>query len=356
MSSIKDVAKLAGVSYTTVSHVINATRFVHPETEKKVRDAIAQCGFTPSQAARSLRCGKSRTIGIIDATPADLFFMETLRHAQRLFDEEGYTLYYSFSETYDVPWDEYIASKGESCAHISSNNAKEREYIDQMVARDVEAIIINPITPDDELTESIASTNLPFVLFQRSVPESRGYGVVSDDFSGGNQAISYLVSLGHRKIAVVHGCAYESNAAFKRHDGILHALRDAEISIPEAYCEYTSYLPEEAYAATCRLLALAEPPTAIFYYSDIMAYAGIRAIKDQGLDVPRDISVIGYDNIQMSDYFVPRVTTINQDKKQLGELLARTTLECIESGAPAAPRMLPVSLVVRESCASPRPK
>lgn len=348
VSSIKDVAKLAGVSYTTVSHVINGTRRVHPDTEKRVREAIEQSGFTPSCAARALRCGKSRSIGIIDSAPSDLFFMEVMHYTQRVFDDEGYNLYYSFSETHENEFDVY----GEDSPGFQYNCRKEIEYIEQMVKRDVEAIIINPISSDSDISAAIASANVPFIMFQRSFPGLAVSSVVSDDYAGGYRAIDYLVSLGHRKIAVVHGCGYESHTLQKRHEGVRAAMRAHCIELPENYCIGTSFLPEEAYAATLRLLEIPQRPSAIFYFSDIMAFAGVRAAHDRGLRVPADISIIGYDDIHLCNYMVPRLTTINQDKRQLGTQLARTTLACIEQGRGGlSPEPLAVTLVERESCA-----
>ena len=349
MSSIKDVAERAGVSYTTVSHVINGTRTVSPETTERVKSAIAEIGYVPSFTARSLRKGRTKTIGVIDAATLDLFFTEVMRTAQLILEESGYSLYFSFC---DFPHEDCSAQQ-EWFAK------KELEYLDQLIARDVDAIIINPINNDRVLEEYLSRVSIPVVLFQRKLQGQKNYPVLSDDYAGGYQAAKHLTGLGHRDIAVIYGYSYLSHAVTMRKKGFDEALREAGIALPESSWIDGRYDAETSYEKSRTLLTSSNPPTAIFYYSDTMAIAGLRAAADLGVRVPRDLSIVGYDDIQFSRFSVPRLTTVRQDSRVMGKFIGEKVMELIadnpddpELKGPAwKEELLPVTLKVRESTA-----
>lgn len=349
MHSIKDVAAHAGVSYTTVSHVINGTRFVKPETAEKVKAAIAKLGYVPSQTARNLRRGETKTVGVIDAVTLDLFFTEVMRTAQLVLEKAGYSLYFSFS---DFPH--------EDCTdHQEWFAKKELEYLDQLIARDVDAIIINPINQDHVLEEYLHHVAIPVVLFQRKLPGPMNYPILSDEYNGGYLTARLLIESGHRNIAVVYGYSYASHAVANRRRGFEEAMKEAGIAIPESNWLDGYYDAETSYERTIRFLRASDRPTAIFYYSDTMAMAGLRAAADLGISVPDELSVIGYDDIMFSQFTIPRLTTVRQDSRKMGRFIGEKTIGLItnnpddqgEKGAAWKEELLPVSLEIRESTA-----
>ncbi len=352
MPGIKDVAELAGVSYTTVSHVINGTRFVKSETAEKVRKAISELGYVLNQTARNLRRGETRTVGVIDAVTLDLFFTEVMRTTQLVLEQSGYSLYFSFC---DFPHEE-CNDQQEWFAR------KELEYLDQLIARDVDAIIINPINTDHILEEYFRNVSIPVILFQRKLRGPANYPVMSDDFTGGYLAARHFIELGHRNLAVVYGYSYASNAVARRKLGFEAAMKEAGLSVTGSRWLDGHYDAESGYEKTMELLQSPDRPTGVFYYSDTMAIAGLRAAADCGISVPEELSIIGYDDILLSRFSIPRLTTVKQDSRVMGRFIGEKAISLI-SGNPADPEhrgpawqeeLLPVSLEVRESTARPR--
>lgn len=341
MPSIKDVAKLAGVSYTTVSHVINNTRTVKKETREKVLQAIKDSGYRVNQTARNLKTGKSFTIGIIDANSSDLFFLEVMRAAQTVLDSAGYTLLYSFSEP----------CVDEECELQDWLAQKELDYLDQFISKDVDAIILNPVNRDEILEEYFTNVNIPTILFQRDLKGPNNYPILSDDYRGGYEAIKHFIELGHRDMCVIYGFSYESHSVHKRICGIKDALKEYSIDFNESNFIDGKYDCETAYNETKKLLQREQTPTAIFYYSDVMAFGGMRAAADCGVKVPEELSIIGYDDIHISRYTVPRLTTIRQDSNELGIYIGTKLLEILKDNTDKSVSLnpFPVTLKLRES-------
>ncbi len=344
MPSIKDVAELAGVSYTTVSHVINNTRRVKDETREKVKKAIVECGYRPNQTARNLKKGKTFTIAVIDANSSDIYFLEVMRAAQIILEKAGYTLLFSFS---DSPDDE-CNDKQEWFAQ------KELDYLEQFICRDVDAIILNPINSDETLEDFFKDVTIPTLLFQRQLPGPNNFAILSDDYRGGYDAVKHLIDLGHTRLAVVYGFSYVSHSVFKRKTGIIDAASENSIIIPDVNWVDGKYDSETSYEETTKLLNSDNPPTAIFYYSDVMAIAGLRAAADLGLSIPKDLSIIGYDDINICKYTIPRLTTIRQDSHDMGFYIGQKTLDLInrDHGKNIENRLQPVTLILRESTGS----
>lgn len=345
MPSIKDVAKLAGVSYTTVSHAINKTRPVKEETVRKIEEAIKEIGYVPNMTARCLREGRTKTIGVIDANIYDMFFGEVMRSAQNELEAAGYSLYFSYSFMEEDHC-------GDDCFDFFAE--KEISYLEKLIARDVDAIIINPINRDEVLADFFSKVQIPIILFQRDLPGQSTFPVMSDDYAGGYKAIEHLVSLGHKDLAVVYGFSYPTHSVVNRRSGVEKAASDGGIDPGSIQWHYGDYSMESAYNQTVELLKSPNPPSGIFYYSDAMAMAGLRAAADLGLSVPGDLSIVGYDDIPLTTYSIPRLTSIRQDSSVMGRYIAEKTIKLIEGdeGEKSDDTILPVELVVRESSGS----
>lgn len=329
--TINDVAKLANTSATTVSHVINNTRFVSPETKKRVEDAITALGYRPNSMARSLRSGESRTIGLIVPDNSNPYFAEVLR----LIENYGY-------------------SKGYSVILCNSDGDvnKEIDYAELLVAKQVDGIIF--ISTNDSFEHLIQSriSSIPMIVLDRDVHLSDTDVLLVDNFQGGYQAAKYLIGLGHTRIGCITGPSILTPSA-DRVKGYQAALEEVGIPVNPDYIVAGDFQVSGGEQGMRDLLNLNPPPTAVFSCNDLMAIGAMRQIREAQLSVPDDISLIGFDDIALTSYISPQLTTIAQPIEDI----ARTTIELIikriqGKGAeqPAQLVVLPTKLIVRESC------
>lgn len=344
MATIKDVAALAGVSYTTVSHVINNTRVVAPETREKVEKAIQQLGYEPNVVARGLRKGKSKTIGVVSISSSDIYFSEILQGLQEKSWEEGYGVYISYSD---------LCGSRNVDVKIKNDNTfcdREQKLLEDLVRRDIQGLILNSLLPDGQLKQALASLKIPFILFQREIEGLSWDTYLSDDYQGTREAVNYLLERGHTRIALVEGFGYESHTIRYRKKAWLECLLQSGIEPDPHLVRNGAYDINAAYTVTRALLQENDPPTAILYYSDTMALAGIRAAADMHIKVPDDLAVIGYDNLHLGEITVPRLTSVNQMTYQIGKDMVERLIKRIDNpDIEPVLKTYPQNLVIRES-------
>ncbi|MBN2256829.1 MAG: LacI family DNA-binding transcriptional regulator [Anaerolineaceae bacterium] len=329
MTTMNDVARLAQVSIATVSHVINKTRKVNTKTVEKVERAIRELNYQPNEQARSLKTGQSRLIGVMNYYSVDAFFSEVLSNLESSAYAAGYNVLLRHTE---------------------------REGMDQGAAisawrnKNIDGLVINSPFVTDDLYEQTENLGCPCVFLHINDPACKGDIIRGNDLEISEQAMRYLIQLGHKQIACIAGCAFEYQTASQRRIGYEKALQDAGILIRKDYFQCTDYSLQESYNKFKTLMELPDPPTAVFTYSDLLAMGAIRAAADMGLSIPGDISIIGYDDIDQASYCVPRLTTIYQDKKQIGELAFHQILKHLQNPAlPPEDIVLPNQLIIRES-------
>lgn len=349
MATLKDVAARAGVSYTTVSHVINGTRTVAAETRERVERAIRELGFRPNMAAKALRTGETATVGVISISGNDPYFAEVLHGVQERAWEGRFGVLISYSELTDCClecWDEKY--HGEICY-------REREHLEGFADKGAQGVIVNSLQGDAALEAQLRGLNVPAVLFQRLVKGPTWDNFVCDDYLGTSQAMERLISLGHRRIGLMEGFGFESHTVQSRKRAWADALRNAGIGVDEALVRDGRYDPAVSLVKTRELLSLSDPPTAILYYSDSMATAGIRAARDAGLSVPEDLSIIGYDNLRTDEYTVPRLSSVNQMSHRIGlEMMSRLAARIENPDLEPIVQVYPQEYVERESTTRPR--
>ncbi|WP_312240427.1 HTH-type transcriptional repressor PurR [Pantoea sp.] len=311
MATIKDVAKRAGVSTTTVSHVINKTRFVAEETRNAVWAAIKELHYSPSAVARSLKVNHTKTLGLLATSSEAPYFAEIIEAVENRCFERGYTL---------------ILGN----AHNDIN--KQRAYLSMMAQKRVDGLLVMCSEyPDDLLQMLEENRNIPMVVMDWG--ESRGDftdTVLDNAFQGGYLAGRYLIERGHRDIGAIPG-QMERNTGGGRHAGFVKALNEAGIQLRAEWTVQGDFEPESGYQAMLQILNQKQRPTAVFCGGDIMAMGAICAADEQGLRVPQDISVIGYDNVRNARYFSPALTTVHQPKAELGEKALEMLLDRITS-------------------------
>lgn len=311
MATIKDVAKHAGVSTTTVSHVINKTRFVAPETKRAVWDAIKQLSYSPSAMARSLKVNRTKSIGLLASTSEAPYFAEIIESIEHHCFAKGYTLILCNSH---------------------NETAKQQAYLQMLAQKRVDGLLVMCAEYPEVLLRLLEEyRHIPMVVMDWG--EVRGDftdTIVDNAFAGGYMAARYLLDRGHRDIGAIPG-QLARNTGGGRHRGYLHALKEAEILPNEAWIVQGDFEPASGYHAMQHILAQSHRPSAIFCGGDEMAMGALCAIHEHGLRVPQDISLIGYDNVSHSRYFTPALTTVDQPKAVLGESALTMLLDRIIS-------------------------
>jgi DNA-binding LacI/PurR family transcriptional regulator len=328
--TIRDVAARAGVSHQTVSRVINDNPSVTAATRERVLTAIRDLAFVPSPMARGLISNQTRSIGIVADDVSDHFFARVVAGAEAEARRRSYYLMIGSVE----PGDD------------------EGGYLRLMLERRVEGLILArpsvPLMPSDLVAARGAGVPLVAVGFN----DLPGFPVVDvDNRRGGYDASRHLLEHGHRRIATVVGPGGWPSAA-ARLEGYRQALRDAGVAEDPKLVEHASgWGLESGRAAATRLLERGAAFTALFAHSDLIALGAIRQLRDGGLRVPDDVSVVGYDDLPVADYVEPALTTVHQPMREVGALAAGFVLDQLAGGsAPALEaHLLPAVLVARQS-------
>ena len=329
MATIRDVARAAQVSMSTVSHVINGTRYVSPPTRQRVLQAMAELNYSPNRLARSLRNNRTLTLGVLLPNSANPFFAEVLLGIENACFERGYNII---------------------MGNASDDPQRELEYLQVLLSRQVDGILLISTGAYNESLALLASHETPVVMVDRTADIPTVDEILTANKQGGLLATEYLLGLGHRRIGCITGPSYLTPSA-DRVAGYREALGAAGVPLDEALVVTGDFQHESGYRACRQLLALPEPPTAIFACNDLMAVGAICALHEAGLAVPDDVSVVGYDDIPLASYTVPRLTTIAQPARAIGQLAAERLIARLQQATvPPAHQRLPVHLVERDSC------
>jgi LacI family transcriptional regulator len=329
-ATMQDVADLAKVSKTTVSHVINETRPVSEGKRQRVLYAMKELDYQPNILARSLRKRETGTIGLIVPNNANPFYAEVSRGVESLSFEEGYNVILCNSDR---------------------NLQKEIAYTELLVSKRVDGILFVGAWVGEQ-TQHLSEINrqgIPLAVVDRFASDLDIDLVRTDNHLGGWLATSHLLGLGHKRISCIGGIPeFTPNA--ERIIGYKKALRDAGIAIKDEIIIRTNFQFEGGHRAAQQLLSLENRPTAIFACNDLMAIGAMRAARDLGFRIPEDISVVGFDDIQMAQYTCPQLTTIAQPMFDMGKLATEMLLERIrDTNIPQRKRILEPKLVVRQS-------
>lgn len=372
LATLRDVARLAGVSITTVSHALNGTRFVQPETAARVFAAVNALGFRTNRIAQGLRTGSSRTIGVIGPSAQDPFFAEVVVGVEETCFARGYEVYLGFVEypvgvtcgepiselsveqeflravmdgRFDAPSPEH--EEEFPCAE------KEEELVKKLLARGIDGLIVNPGLPDTQVAKLLGGLPAKLALFQRRVDGVEADLFGSDDYAGTLAAVEALLGLGHRRIGMVYGYSWPGHDVRDRFRAYRDALQRTGVPLDIGVLLNGGYEMEVAAEATRALLALPDPPTAILYWSDLMAIAGMDAARAAGRSVPSDLSVVGFDDLPIAARVFPRLSSVRQEKLGIGAAMAARLIDRIEGRQKGAPEhiVLPTSFIARDSVA-----
>lgn len=328
--TIRDVARKAGVGVGTVSRVLNESPAVSEETRHRVLAAIEALDYAPSPIARRLSRGKSMTIAVIAPFFTRRSYVERLQGVEHVLSSSGYDLVLYNVETVE---------RRDDCLR----SVPRRERVDGM--------LILSLAPSDEEAARLAGTGVPTVLVDAY--HDSLCTVQVDDVTGAAAAVAYLIDLGHERIGYVGETLDDNPFRFQpirdRYLGYRQALESAGLSYEPELHRQGRYGWREARRMADELLHLAEPPTAIFAYSDTMAFGVMEAAQENRLRVPSDLSVVGYDDVEIAQYF--QLTTVRQPLYETGARGAELLMELVDSGnsLPVEHVYLPTELVVRRT-------
>jgi len=336
--TIKDIAREANVSHSTVSRALHGSALISTATSERIRQAALELGYLPSAAARTLKTNRSQALGVIIRNVDDPFFGEILQGIEEVAQAKGYSLFMAASQP---------------------GTERDQALVQAMVERRVDGIIIcsTPVSPDQ--SRQLFQFGVPIVVVNNQAAEEYRYSIYHDDIDGSRQVTRHLICLGHRKIAYL-GNAASGRSTIERLAGFREELQAARISLPSEYIyQIPGGGPMEGLAGIDHFLRLPQPPTALFCYNDMMAIGVLKGMHQAGLRVPEDMSVAGFDNILFSAYTNPPLTTFDQPKHFIGAEAARLVLGLLNSepdgkasGEPEI-RRLPGHLLVRNSTACP---
>jgi LacI family transcriptional regulator len=332
MATIKDVAAVAGVSFTTVSHVVNNSRPVSADVRAKVEHAIRQLHYVPSAVARSLKARATATVGLVVPNSTNPYFAELARGIEDGCSRNGYCVFFCNSD--DDP-------------------AKQRNYLRVLQEKRIDGLIIASAGDDAVLAQTLADAHEPLVIVDRNIEGLNADLVQINHEKGGYLATRHLLELGHVRIGCITGPVQTAVSAMRVH-GFLRAMAERGIEIlPDAIVE-SDFSGAGGHRAAAQLFDTIRP-SAIFAGNDMMGIGALRAAAERGISVPHDCSIIGFDDIELGRFTYPSLTTVGQSVRALGDMAAQTLIERI-AGTPsgharAAGRRRVVSprLVVRES-------
>lgn len=332
MPTIYDVALKSGYSATTVSKAFNDYSDISPKTKKEILKIAKEMGYLPNSHARTLLTKKSWMVGVLYVEPF------------------GMGIKHPFFNAVIDSFKERMEAKGYDLMFISKDiGNKDFSYLKHCQFRSIDGVIIVQSDYHNEQVQELLNSEIPCILIDM---ESEQAGTVcSDNLRGGVEAVDYLYSLGHRKIAHISG-GDDTFSGPKRKEGYIQGLKKYDLQVKADWIvdgRYFTY--EDGYEAMKRLLKVEERPTAVFVAGDYLALGAIQAIKDHGLRVPEDISIIGFDDIDLARFVTPKLTTIRQNTNLIGSKAADILIQAIDHGQKASgTTIISTEVVVRESC------
>ena len=331
MATIREVAESAGVSYATVSHVINNTRLVSPETRERVLAAMDALNYRPNALARSLRQGKTNTLGLVLPDSANPFFAEISRSIEDEAFKKGYSVFLCNTEL---------------------DTQRELFYVDVLSKKQVDGIVFVAAGDQADSLEFLVGRNMPVVMIDREVPSVEVDAVLTDNQLGGYLATRHLLELGHQRIACISGPSSITPSA-ERMIGYRKALEEAGLPYDEKLILRGDYHAQSGMEITHSILKMNPRPTAIFALNDLMALGALRAAAEDGCTVPGDLAVVGYDDLEIARFTNPPLTTIAQPKKEIGIKAIELLVDRISRKDRSPSRLvLPPELIVRRSTQS----
>jgi LacI family transcriptional regulator len=329
MPTIRDVAKRARVAPTTVSRVINHSGYVSDATRARVEAAIDDLGYVPNRLARSLRLKRTNTLGLVVTDITNPFWPAVARGVEDTAHSAGFNVI---------------------LCNTDESEAKQEQYLDVLVQERVDGILLVPACASAALGEWIRGQAIPVVLLDRRVDCARADTVRGDSERGAYELVRHLISLGHERIAVLSGRRDVSTAA-DRVAGYRRALAEAGLEARAEWVQWGQFTQASGYEATERLLDTSPRPSALFAANNFLAVGALRALRNAGLQVPDDMSVVSFDDLTSALVIEPFLTVAHQPAYEMGQRAAELLLNRLSGDGPNGYQeiVLPIKLTIRRS-------
>ncbi len=334
MATIHDVAQDAGVSPTTVSRYLNHRIELPPATSARIDAAIARLDYRPNLLAKRLSTGKTEAVGLVTPEIREPFFAELASAFEDEADRHGYTVFISSTR---------------------SDRKREIASLERLHDRHIDGLVLMTNTPDDGTLASLIGKRRNVVILDEDIPGVNAPRLFVENREGAERATRHLIEAGHSRIAYLGG-PQGLFSVVERHAGFQDAMAAAGLTVRPEYVSLGGFDPELARAATLKFLALPEPPTAIFASSDYLAIGAVMGLRDAGVSVPDDVSLIGFDDMPFGTLLTPPLTAIRQPVEQIGRSGFQLLLQLLNGETPPPLTRLPVELIRRQSVGAPRTK
>ncbi|MGA3092369.1 MAG: LacI family DNA-binding transcriptional regulator [Terriglobales bacterium] len=332
--SIVDIARMANVSHSTVSRALQNSPLINRETAARIQRIAQESGYRASAVARSLVTNYTRTVGTVVTTIADPFAAGVVAGIEEAANERGFSVF---------------------LANSDANPEREVRVVRSFEERRVDGIIVTSSRAGAIYAPMIAQMRIPIVLLNNQHPSEFVYSVMIANTTASMEATNYLLELGHRRIAYL-GDRNGGQSDSERFAGYRQALDAADEPFRPELVVHGDGKPEGGMRGMVQLLALKQPPTAVFCYNDMTALGALRQIHARGLQVPGDISLIGFDDLYIAQYTEPPLTTVRQPMRQMGRMAMETLFHLLSGSASVQSIKVPGELIIRESTAAPKRK
>lgn len=328
--TIKEIAKLAGVSKSTVSRVINDSEHVSDRARKKVKEVIQETGYVPNSLAKNLKRNKTDTIGVVLPKINTSTFSSAVEGISNIMYQKGYNLLLT---------------------NTKLNIKDEITYLKLLKEKRVRGIIFFATEITEEHLKVLNKIEIPVVIVGQDSSELLDYPcVIQDDFNAASSIVDYLVSQGHKKIAYIGVKESDVAVGKLRKKAYLKVLAENGLEIKDSYLYQGDFSIQSGYRGMKKILEKVEEiPTAVFAVTDRLALGAIKLLKEKGYQVPGDISVVGIGNSDISPWVVPEITTINYDHLKTGERAAEILLEYLDGGIHKAREVMDYQIIERNS-------
>ena len=330
MATIRDVAKLAGVSSITVSRVINNSGYVSKATRERVEKAIKELNYVPNTLATSFRSNRTYTIALVVPDVTNPFWTTVARGVEDVAAEKDYSVI---------------------LCNTDEDSAKESRYIEILLRRQVDGILIAPATDDGERLLPIRSQETPCVILDREVKHFNADVVRCDSVAGSRELTQHLLDIGHRRIAMISGPATVSTAE-DRVEGYRRALQERGLTVDENLVKRGEYKQSSGYRLMREVMTDGLSPSAVFAANNFIAVGVMEAIREAGLRVPEDIALVCFDDLPQASLIYPFLTIVAQPAYEIGTTSAELLLEQLTGKTQRKERavVLETELIIRESC------
>jgi LacI family transcriptional regulator len=330
--TIRDVAKVAGVSIATVSRVLSGKDSVSEAVRGRVLSAVERLEYRPNALARSLREENTKTIGLVVSNVMNPFFTAVARAVEDTASEKGYSVI---------------------LCNADENPDKEESYLDVLLQKQVDGLIISPARETSRQLHRFVKAGVPVVFVDRSIEGLAIPTIRADGKKAIGRLVQYLAELGHERLAIISGPP-EVISGGERLKAFLDSARGLGVKIPDEYVKFGNFRRESGRRTMRELFRLRRPPTAVFAANNLMCLGALQAAKEAGRGIPEDVSIASFDDIAWFELIEPPVTAIAQPIRELGTAAAGMLLNMVEEECDPESQVMEAELVIRDSCAAPR--